>query len=64
MSSDRYPILRSWTAEEERQLRELITKGLRAEEIGEALSRSTKAVRNRAHVLGLGFGRPKRRTAS
>lgn len=56
--TDRYPIIRHWTDDEEHRLRELIGDGKRPAEIAVALKRSLKAIRNRAQDLGLKFGRP------
>jgi hypothetical protein len=57
MGKDRYPIIKLWTPEDERQLREMIGRGYRANEVAAALDRTQKAIRNRANLLGLMFGR-------
>ncbi|WP_051462801.1 hypothetical protein [Bradyrhizobium sp. URHA0013] len=57
MGNDRYPIIKLWTPEDERQLREMIGRGCRPNEVAAALDRTQKAIRNRANLLGLMFGR-------
>jgi DNA-binding NarL/FixJ family response regulator len=56
MGSDRYPIIKHWTSEDEKRLREMVRKGCRPGQIAEALKRTPKAVRNRANQIGLTFG--------
>jgi Myb-like DNA-binding domain len=42
-----------WTRDEEKRLRQLLQRHARPDEIAKDLSRSTSAVRSKAHALGL-----------
>lgn len=63
MGSDRYPIIKQWTAEDEKRLSEMVRRGYPAAEIAEVLDRTPKAVRSRASRLGLLFGQMRKRPA-
>lgn len=50
MNQSRYPLVRRWTPEEHERLLKMAAAGSRPDEIAQALGRTEKAVRSRAHL--------------